>query len=298
MGRWWWLGLGAAWLMACGRITPTPTLPPEATRLESTATFTPSPTPTVTPSPTATPEPMAALVNGQPIFLADYEKEVARCEAGGVTDCAARVLSGLIEQAVMEQAAQADGLSVTDDEVTAALAASAPPDWAAWLSANLYTEAEYREAVRRELLRAKAAQAATARVGDTAEQVRAQMLVVADEATAQDLLAQIQSGADFAVLAVQYSLDLSSRAAGGDLGWFPRGLLTMPEVEEAAFALQPGEISGVIKSALGYHIIQTLERDPARPLSPTAAQALRAQAYQTWLTGLLAQANIQTFINP
>jgi parvulin-like peptidyl-prolyl isomerase len=95
-----------------------------------------------------------------------------------------------------------------------------------------------------------------------------------------------------------YSLDLSSRPAGGDLGWFPRGLLTVPEVEQAAFTLQPGETSDVIHSALGYHIVQTLEHDPARPLTPEAEKRLREKASATWLAGALAQATVEKFIQP
>jgi parvulin-like peptidyl-prolyl isomerase len=122
--------------------------------------------------------------------------------------------------------------------------------------------------------------------------------VVADEATAQELLAQIRSGADFSALALKYSLDFSSRAAGGDLGWFPRGVLAVPEVEAAAFALKPGETSGVIHSAVGYHLVKVLEIDPARPLSPAAQQALRAQAYQAWLDQALSKAAIQKLVSP
>ena len=142
------------------------------------------------------------------------------------------------------------------------------------------------------------AEQAAASVSENTEQVHARELLVADEQTAQDLLAQIQAGADFAALAAAYSLDLSSRPAGGDLGWFPRGLLTTPEVEQAAFNLQPGETSAVIHSALGYHLVQTLERDPAHPLSSAAEQALRAKTYEAWLAGVVAQAEIQKFVAP
>jgi parvulin-like peptidyl-prolyl isomerase len=211
-------------------------------------------------------------------------------------------LEGLVEQVVVEQAASAAGLSVTDTEVDAALVEittelGGPGALEAWLQANLYAPDELRQALQADLLRARLAEQVAA-VGETAEQVHARAILVPAEDTAQLVLGQVQAGADFATLAVQYSRDLSSRAAGGDLGWFPRGLLAVPEVETAAFALQPGETSDVIASELGYHIVQVIERDPARALSPAASQALRAAAYAGWLEARLAEASVQRHINP
>ena len=131
-----------------------------------------------------------------------------------------------------------------------------------------------------------------AAVAPNAEQVHAREMLVTSQTTAEAVLAQLQAGADFATLAIQYSRDLSSRAGGGDLGWFPRGVLTVPEVEQAAFALQPGQTSAIIHSALGYHIVQVLERDPQHPLSPAARQALRAAAFSTWLDAQVAKATV------
>jgi peptidyl-prolyl cis-trans isomerase C len=105
---------------------------------------------------------------------------------------------------------------------------------------------------------------------DTPEQVRASHILVSSrtcdaEAKARELLARArQPGADFAALARENSDDPGSAARGGDLGSFPRGRMKR-EFEEAAFALkQPGDLSDVVKTDSGYHIIRLDERKPAQ----------------------------------
>ena len=319
--RYWHSAIGliliTAALAACGRLGgATPTGPAGTasaaaiTRVASTGvpSLTPAP-PTETPLPTDTPEPAAFTVNGAPITVSAYQRELARCQAGKTAagfdpaDCPAAVRQQLIEQAVVEQGAGQAGLTVTDAEVDAALGRitdglGGPGAFDDWLKANLYESGEFRAALHADLLRARLTAEVTSAVGDTVEQVHAAEILVASETTARDLLAQLQSGKDFATLALAYSRDLSSRAAGGDLGWFPRGQLTVPEVEAAAFSLQPGETSGVIHSNLGYHLVQVIERDPARPLSPAAAQAVRAAAWAQWLDAAVAQAVVVDATQP
>ena len=186
-------------------------------------------------------------------------------------------MAQLIRQAVVEQAAAAAGISVTQSAVDAALnqitaSLGGPGELDAWLTANKYGASEFRVALQGDLLRARMLDQVAAAVGPNAEQVHAREILVTSQETADAVLAQLQAGADFATLAIQYSRDLSSRAGGGDLGWFPRGVLTVPEVEKAAFDIQPGQTSAVIHSALGYHIVQVLDHDPQRPLSPAARQ--------------------------
>ena len=82
------------------------------------------------------------------------------------------------------------------------------------------------------------------------------------KAKAEDLLKQLKNGADFAELAKKYSDD-GSKDQGGDLGWFTHGQM-VPEFDSAAFALKPKELSGVVTSQFGYHIIQVLEKEPGQ----------------------------------
>ncbi len=83
--------------------------------------------------------------------------------------------------------------------------------------------------------------------------------VEAARAKIDTLLARVRNGEDFAKLARLYSEDPGSAAKGGELGFIQRGDF-VKEFEEAAFALQPGEISGVVRSQFGFHIIQLIDR--------------------------------------
>ena len=86
--------------------------------------------------------------------------------------------------------------------------------------------------------------------------------------TAEDVLKRAKSGEDFAALAKQYSEDESNNMKGGDLSTFGRGAM-VPEFEQAAFAMKPGEISDLVKTAFGFHIIKVTASQPAttRPLA-------------------------------
>ena len=87
------------------------------------------------------------------------------------------------------------------------------------------------------------------------------------QATAAKLLAQLQAGGDFASLARAHSADTGSASKGGDLGYFARGRMVKP-FDEAVFALQnPGDLSGLVESEFGFHIIQ-LQGKRAAGLQP------------------------------
>jgi parvulin-like peptidyl-prolyl isomerase len=255
-----------------------------------------------------TEEPLAARVNGEPITLAAFQQERARRSVGldvqPATQAAfdAQVLQSMIDQVLIDQAAAGQGIVVTDAEIDSELAAQS--DIAAGnnqtldqiVAAEGYTMDEYRGIIHDLLLTQKLSQV-VADVPPVAEQVHARHILVADEATARELLAQLQQGADFAQLAVQYSLDGSTAPSGGDLDWVSRGDLLQPEVENAIFSLQPGQLSPEpVKSSLGYHIIQVLERVPDRPLSQAALAEKKQQAFLTWLDGQRQAAVIERYV--
>jgi parvulin-like peptidyl-prolyl isomerase len=117
-----------------------------------------------------------------------------------------------------------------------------------------------------------------------------------DDAQALALIIEVQqklgAGEDFAALALQYSDDPGSKTQGGDLGWFPRGSGLVQEFEDAAFKLQPGQLSDPVKTQFGYHLIKVDERDPARELDAYTIQQKKYEAYNTWLTDLRNTAKI------
>jgi peptidyl-prolyl cis-trans isomerase D len=81
-------------------------------------------------------------------------------------------------------------------------------------------------------------------------------------AKTEDLLKQLKNGADFTELAKKYSED-GSKDQGGDLGWFVRNQM-VPEFDSVAFSLKPKELSGVVTTQFGYHIIQVTDKEPAK----------------------------------
>ena len=288
---------------------PAVTLPPPNTSVP------PSPTP-IPPTPTPT-EPVAASVNGQPVFLAAFEKELARYEQGqldlGLTPGAdgrnqrALVLDTLIEQTLIAQAAAAANIAITPDMAAQKLAelkglVGNETNFQAWLQANQWTETEFQAALALEMLTERMKTEVTSDVPFAVPQVHARYLQVSDAALAQSLLAQIQAGADFAELARQNSLDRLTGENGGDLGFFPPGTLLVPAVEQAAFALDVNQVSDVISVAGSdgsptYYIIQVLEKDPQRALSLEQRAVLLQETFEAWLQTLWEQAEIVRYVD-
>lgn len=95
------------------------------------------------------------------------------------------------------------------------------------------------------------------------EKRRARHILVADEKTADEVLAQLKAGGDFAALAARYSKDTVSAANGGDLGFAARETFVAP-FADALFGMQVGETAGPVKTQFGYHVIQLEAIEPGR----------------------------------
>jgi peptidyl-prolyl cis-trans isomerase C len=277
------LGLSACSTPFAPKSTPTP--------LEPTAT---------PPPPTATPEPAAATVNGEIISVAEFRAEVSRYQSAqqalgkvvSAGDAEHAVREDLIAQTLLAQGARAAGHELSEADVQArirALAASmgGTDQLSAWQAAHGYAAGSFAAALKRSAEAAWMRDQIAGEVAPSADQVQLQQILLYNAEAANQVLAQLSTGADFAELAARYD-----PVTHGELGWVPKGYLLDPQLEAAAFALQPGGHSDVIATEAGYHIVMVIARGD-HPLSPDALLVLQEFALQAWLAQQRAQSAIQ-----
>ena len=114
------------------------------------------------------------------------------------------------------------------------------------------------------------------------------------KAKAQDVLNKVNAGGDFAELAKQYSQD-SSASNGGDLGYLSKGQ-TVPEFESALFAFQPGQVSGLVKTQYGYHIIKVTDK---KDDTVKASHILiKTVDFDQYLNDKIKAAKVRTYFRP
>lgn len=311
--------------------------------------------------------PVVAVVDGEQIARNSFEARLAwmaRSRNADVTEMRqlkTELLNGLIDSHLLLQAARAERIQVTNqdieankDEMVAEIMATQYADRRTLRRAlereNMTAEVFEREVVRtqlpddeqirEQLLFEKLQEHVTGSVSVTDEDVKqsyaeinarhiliqpdrimmeAQEGTDAEAADAEDLeammtpeeaeakareridevKAQLDAGGDFAELATEHS-HCPSAAEGGDLGWFGPGQM-VPEFEEAAFALQPGETSDVVETDFGFHIIRVEDRRQDIPEDEAALaqkkeellEQRKQRAWSEYQEQLRASANIE-----
>jgi parvulin-like peptidyl-prolyl isomerase len=293
---------------ACGGEKPAPTATVTAVALTAAApepTVTPTAVPP-TPTPTPTPEPLAALVNGEGITLAEYQAEIARYKLAQKEDgtnlatddkvISQQVLDDLIDQTLFSQAARAEGFTADEalvqsriDQLAEKLGSQqAVLDWTA---DNGYTASEFRLALKRSVEAAWMRDQIIQGQPDQVEQIHARQILLYNLEDANQVLAQLRSGQDFTRMASVYN-----PTTGGDLGWFPRGILLDDGLEEIAFQLQPEQYSEIIETQAGYHILQVIERSTERALDASARLILQENILKQWLQNRREQSDVQIIV--
>jgi parvulin-like peptidyl-prolyl isomerase len=284
-------------LAACssGTNPSTPVVPAETQSLPSQPV---TATETVLASPTAIDA--AATVNGEVIskteFLAETERfKAAQTALGKQTsddDARKTVLEDLISQVLLAQGANEAGFVVDEAMLQARLdklteQAGGPDALSKWQADQGYTPDTFREALRRSISTAWMRDQIIAKVSTSADQVHIRQILFYNEDRAREVMGEIQAGrTDFDSFAT-----LVDPVTRGDLGWFPHDYIAEKDIEQAAFALQQDQISDVITTELGFHIIKVLGREK-RPLSPDALLTLQTNAVHDWLEQRRIQSKI------
>jgi parvulin-like peptidyl-prolyl isomerase len=249
-----------------------------------------------------------------------------------------RVLDALIDERLLVQQAQQLKLGVTSEEIDRAVEEIRKQNGVDLdelmkaLKSQGMSMAQYRQDLRRQILRLKVINAAVrSRISVSDDEVKAYyeqnvrklgvqrsvrashiFLIIPEHATAQEverkrrlcaeLVRRARAGEDFGKLAKQYSDDAATKDEGGDLGYFTRGSLP-PAVEEVVFNMEIGEVRGPIRATRGFHVFKVLDRkdEGIKPLAQIK-EGLRQQLYQqemekatkAWLTEIRKKAHLET----
>lgn len=252
--------------------------------------------------PSPTPIPLAVSINGEAITLEEFEAELNRYLTANESDLeidisAARkmVLDDLISQTLLMQAAREQGFDLSEEELSSRfenliLQAGGEDEFNGWMASNGFDLESLKKTLVRSIFAAWERDQILSDVPLEAPQVNLRQIFLLDGDQANQILRDLGSGRDFATVALEIDPQF-----GGDLGWIPRNFLLHKEIEEAAFALQPGEFSQVIETSVGYHIIQVVERDDEHRLSPAARLIWQEIALRDWLDQRRNESDIEIF---
>ncbi len=260
--------------------------------------------------------PAAARVNGVGIALDYYNRQADQAQAamvqnGGldpktqagqdtIKSLKAQVLDQLINDQVIAQQSDREGIKVTDDDLNTRLAqmiqdAGSVDKLNEYMAKNQLTLGDLCGQVRTQLLGEAMMNKVTSAFPTTAEQVHVRHILVSTAALATQIRDRARKGEDFAALAKQYSMDETNKNNGGDLGWLPKGVLD-PRLDAVIFDIPLNQISDVITGQYGYHVVQVLEKDKARALPPEMLQNARQQAFLKWLQAVRETMKVERLV--
>lgn len=285
---------------------------------------------------------VAARVNGEEISRAELDEQVDILRAQSpqmfegeegevrILDFKRRLLESMIDNILVRQAAEERGITVSDEEIDLQieeLKVGFPGEEefnVALADANLTID-DLRDQLREQLITQRLMEelvgddeVTDSEIEDYYEANQAQfaeqaatrsshiLFDIDDRDTAEEVLEEIRGGGDFAELAREHSIDPGSASQGGDLGWSDPARPFVPEFTEAMEDLDVGEVSELVQTDFGWHIIKIDERrdERQRPLSDVSdqisqmiLQGRNADAYQSFLDEIRARAEIEILID-
>ncbi|MCX6023608.1 MAG: homoserine dehydrogenase [Chloroflexi bacterium] len=228
---------------------------------------------------------------------------------GGTTDMSTepfRMLDTLRDSELIKQASPRYNVSVTEDEITAAIRGQLqPPKGEGEQATADELDRQYRELYRQRLsdlkvdeklfrritsdgiAREKMKDRLSDRVPAVADQLKARMVAVADETGLQAFKKRLTAGEDFGALAKELSLDEDTKKVSGDLGWLPRRVMDR-QFDELVFKLEPNQLSDpiLVPKPGGQDqlwLVQVLEKAVARQVEPKAREKLKERVLEDWL---------------
>jgi peptidyl-prolyl cis-trans isomerase C len=240
----------------------------------------------------ASPDPVIAKVNGEPIHLTDLQA-LAQTLPDNLRGLPPQMLYPmLLDQMIDGRAlvieAKKDGLD-KDPAVSRQVAAAEDR-----VLQSAMLQKAVGPSITDDAVKARFQKDQTGKPPE--EEVHARHILVANEAEAKKLIAELEKGADFATLAKQNSTDPGGKD-GGDLGFFKKDDM-VPEFAAAAFALKPGEITKTpVHTQFGWHVIKVEERRQAAPASfDQAKEELRQKMVQEGVQQAVAKARAQVTV--
>ncbi|MEA3494162.1 MAG: peptidylprolyl isomerase [Candidatus Margulisiibacteriota bacterium] len=160
---------------------------------------------------------------------------------------------------------------------------------------------KFREMLKNELLVAKLMRKMQEEITvspDDLREVKARHILASTEADANEMIVKLKRGEKFYKLARKYSIDPGSKDKGGDLGYFTTGMMVGP-FEKAAFTLKIGEVSDVVKSPFGYHVIEVTDtrlrkfKGGQKDIEKAALAEKRTKEYQKWFSKVRSKIKVE-----
>ena len=227
--------------------------------------------------------------------LTDYHRDFKKVDFNSeegkkkLLEIKTTTLNQMIEEAVIQKEAAKAGVSVSNDDLNASfkdLLESNGGEGKVVENLNKYyngmSMAEFKNQYLLKMIRAKLAEKVS----------KDESMNTGAQKKAEEILTQAKSGTDFAELAKKYSEDTTA-ANGGDLGFFGRGKM-VPEFEKAAFALGESQVSEVVKTVYGYHIIKVTEKKGDE--IKASHILIKTKDFNEWLKDKIAEYKVKRYV--